>query len=35
MLFDEHIARRADHGRALWSLLVFQLWMSRYESGTV
>jgi len=35
MLLDDHLARRADHGRALWSLLVFQLWMSRHESGTI
>ncbi len=35
MLLDDHLARRADHGRALWSLLVFQLWISRHESGTI
>ncbi len=26
-LWDEHQARRADHGKALWTLLVFQTWL--------
>ncbi len=35
MLFRDHLARRRNHGRLLWSLLVFQHWMARHESGTV
>ena len=26
-LWDEHQARRADHGKALWTILVFQVWL--------
>ncbi len=29
-LIGEHLARREDHGKILWSLLVFQLWLDRY-----
>ena len=29
-LISRHLARREDHGKALWSLLVFQLWLDRY-----
>jgi asparagine synthase (glutamine-hydrolysing) len=29
-LIDEHEARRADHSRPLWSLLMFSLWYDRY-----
>ena len=29
-LMDEHEARRADHSRPLWSLLMFSLWYDRY-----
>lgn len=35
MLLDDHFARRADHGRRLWALLVFQLWLAQHESRTV
>jgi asparagine synthase (glutamine-hydrolysing) len=29
-LFDEHQAGRADHGHALWTLLVLELWLRRH-----
>ena len=29
-LRDEHLARRADHRRALWNLLVFQIWHAHF-----
>lgn len=32
MLLRDHFERRRNHGRLLWSLLVFQRWMSRHES---
>lgn len=33
ILVEEHVARRRNHGRMLWSLLVFQHWMDRHEAG--
>jgi asparagine synthase (glutamine-hydrolysing) len=30
MLLDEHYARRADHRKLLWTLLVFQLWYDQF-----
>lgn len=33
-LMHDHFARRRNHGRLLWSLLVFQHWMARHESRT-
>jgi asparagine synthase (glutamine-hydrolysing) len=32
-LFDDHIARRRDNRKQLWTLLVFQLWHARYMEG--
>jgi asparagine synthase (glutamine-hydrolysing) len=32
-LWGEHRARRHDHGRLLWNLLMLQLWRSRMEHG--
>ncbi|HMK35566.1 MAG TPA: asparagine synthase (glutamine-hydrolyzing) [Desulfomonilaceae bacterium] len=29
-LFDEHLARKSDHRKALWTLLIFQLWYDRW-----
>jgi asparagine synthase (glutamine-hydrolysing) len=29
-LLDDHAARRADHRKVLWTLLMFQLWYDRY-----
>ncbi len=29
-LISRHLARREDHGKTLWGLLVFQLWLDRY-----
>jgi len=29
-LLDEHVAGRADHRKALWSILVFQLWREEF-----
>jgi asparagine synthase (glutamine-hydrolysing) len=29
-IMDDHQARRADHSRPLWSLLMFSLWYDRY-----
>ena len=29
-LLDEHFARRQDHRKLLWTLLIFQLWHARY-----
>jgi asparagine synthase (glutamine-hydrolysing) len=29
-LFDEHLSRRKDHRKVLWTLLVFQLWYDRW-----
>jgi asparagine synthase (glutamine-hydrolysing) len=26
-LLDDHVRRRADHGRALWTLLVLHEWL--------
>ncbi|OAN49299.1 hypothetical protein A6A04_04065 [Paramagnetospirillum marisnigri] len=34
-LVDDHLNRRADHGRALWALLSFQLWHDNFISGAV
>jgi asparagine synthase (glutamine-hydrolysing) len=31
-LLDEHFDRRANHGRALWTLLMFQLWHDRWAA---
>lgn len=31
-LLDDHLEGRANHGRRLWSLLVFQHWLARHES---
>jgi asparagine synthase (glutamine-hydrolysing) len=33
-LVDEHTARRADHRKLLWTLLVFQLWYDQLRAGT-
>jgi asparagine synthase (glutamine-hydrolysing) len=33
-LLAEHRARHADHGRALWAVIVLQLWFERYAGGT-
>jgi len=30
MLIDEHLAGKRDHGRALWGLLNYALWLERY-----
>jgi len=32
-LLDEHAARRADHRKLIWTLLVFQLWHEALRSG--
>ena len=32
-LIDEHAARRADHRKLIWTLLVFQLWYQHLRSG--
>ena len=32
-LISSHLARREDHSKTLWSLLVFQLWLDRYVAG--
>jgi asparagine synthase (glutamine-hydrolysing) len=29
-LLDDHLARRADHARLLWALLMFQMWEDRF-----
>ncbi len=29
-LIEEHLARKADHSKALWEILVFQLWLNRW-----
>jgi asparagine synthase (glutamine-hydrolysing) len=29
-LIDDHVARRHDHSRQIWNLLVFALWFERY-----
>jgi asparagine synthase (glutamine-hydrolysing) len=34
-LLDEHEAATADHGRALWALLMFQLWHDRFATPAV
>lgn len=30
LMIDEHLSRKKDHGRALWAILVFNLWWKRY-----
>ena len=32
-LVDEHLARKADHGRALWALMQYVLWHERRIQG--
>jgi asparagine synthase (glutamine-hydrolysing) len=32
-LMDEHLAGRADHGLALWPVLMFQAWQERYGAS--
>ena len=32
-LIGGHLARREDHSKTLWSLLVFQLWLDRYAGA--
>jgi asparagine synthase (glutamine-hydrolysing) len=32
-LIDEHLARRADHHRKIWALLIFSLWFDRYGTA--
>jgi asparagine synthase (glutamine-hydrolysing) len=32
-LLAEHRARKADHGRALWALIMLQLWLERFGGG--
>jgi asparagine synthase (glutamine-hydrolysing) len=32
-LVDDHVARRADHGRKIWALLAFSLWFDRYVTS--
>jgi asparagine synthase (glutamine-hydrolysing) len=32
-LLDDHVARRRDNRKLLWTLLVFQLWYDRYIDG--
>jgi len=32
-LLDEHESATADHGRALWALLMFQLWHDRFATA--
>lgn len=34
-LLDEHYARRADHRKLIWTLLVFQLWYDHFRRGSV
>jgi asparagine synthase (glutamine-hydrolysing) len=29
-MIDDHVDRRADHGRKIWALLAFSLWFDRY-----
>ena len=31
-LIDDHVARRQDHSRQIWNLLVFSLWFDRYAA---
>ena len=31
-LIDDHLARRRDNRKLLWTLLVFQLWYNRYST---
>jgi asparagine synthase (glutamine-hydrolysing) len=33
-LMDEHESATADHGRALWALLMFQMWHDRFATAT-
>jgi asparagine synthase (glutamine-hydrolysing) len=33
-LVSEHVSRRRDHRKVLWSLLVFELWREAYLPGT-
>jgi asparagine synthase (glutamine-hydrolysing) len=30
-LWDDHVARRADHGQQLWALLTLELWMRKHR----
>jgi asparagine synthase (glutamine-hydrolysing) len=32
-LFDEHLSRRRDNRKLLWTLLIFQLWYDKYVEG--
>jgi len=32
-MFQEHVAGKADHRKALWTLLCFQLWYDRWGTG--
>jgi asparagine synthase (glutamine-hydrolysing) len=34
-LIDEHMAGRRDHGRALWGLLNYMMWLDLYQPTTV
>jgi asparagine synthase (glutamine-hydrolysing) len=33
-LMDEHESATADHGRALWALLMFQMWHDRFATAS-
>ena len=32
-LIAQHLERKADHSKALWEILVFQLWLNRYGTA--
>ena len=34
-MIDEHLKGEADHGRALWLVLIFQIWWNKYQSGSL